>query len=95
MSMKAQRRFGLNLSWPRLTTVFLIDVVVLVLASHWPGRPQDAIYAWWSGVGIAVVITLVALITVWRTPITGLVGARVLDRFVDPEPKLGDRKSVV
>lgn len=86
--MKAQRRFGLKLSWPRLTMVFLIDVAVLVLASNWPGRPQDAIYAWWSGVGIAAVIAIVALVAVWRTPLTTMVAARVLDRFTDPEAKL-------
>jgi hypothetical protein len=35
--MKAQRRLGLVLSWPWLTAVFLVDVAVLVLASHVPG----------------------------------------------------------
>ena len=34
--MKAQRRLGLVLSWPWLTAVFLVDVAVLVLASHLP-----------------------------------------------------------
>jgi hypothetical protein len=38
--MKAQRRLGLALSWPRITSAFLIDVAVLVLASHLPGAPQ-------------------------------------------------------
>jgi hypothetical protein len=33
---KAQRRLGLVLSWPWLTAVFLVDVAVLVLASHLP-----------------------------------------------------------
>jgi hypothetical protein len=32
--MKAQRRLGLALSWPRITSAFLIDVAVLV-----PRRP--------------------------------------------------------
>ena len=35
--MKAQRRLGPALSWPRITLVFLTDVAVLVLASHLPG----------------------------------------------------------
>ena len=34
--MKAQRRFGLALSWPRITSAFLLDIVVLILASHLP-----------------------------------------------------------
>ena len=39
--MKAQRRLGLALSWPRITSAFLIDVAVLVLASHLPARTAD------------------------------------------------------
>ncbi|MGZ4530505.1 MAG: type VII secretion protein EccE, partial [Mycobacterium sp.] len=34
--MKAQRRFGLSLSWPRVTAVFLVDIAILVVASHCP-----------------------------------------------------------
>ena len=34
--MKAQRRFGLALSWSRLTVVFLVDIAILVIASHCP-----------------------------------------------------------
>jgi hypothetical protein len=34
--IKAQRRLRLILSWPWPTAVFLIDVAVLVLASHVP-----------------------------------------------------------
>jgi hypothetical protein len=30
--MKAQRRLGLALSWPWITSAFLVDVAVLVLA---------------------------------------------------------------
>lgn len=39
--MKAQRSFGLALSWPRVTAVFLVDVLILAVASHCriPGRP--------------------------------------------------------
>ena len=62
--MKAQRKFGLALSWPRVTAVFLIDIVILVLASHSPESWQaDHHVAWWIGVGIAVVVTLLSLVT--------------------------------
>jgi hypothetical protein len=43
--MTAQRRLGLALSWPRITTAFLIDVALLVLVGHLPGAPQTV--AWW------------------------------------------------
>ncbi|EUA35441.1 ESX-5 secretion system EccE5 domain protein [Mycobacterium xenopi 3993] len=50
-AMRAQRRFGLDLSWPRLTGVFLIDVAVLALVSHLPDAWQANHIAWWTGVG--------------------------------------------
>jgi hypothetical protein len=34
--MKAQRRFGPALSWPRITSAFLLNVAALILASHLP-----------------------------------------------------------
>jgi len=37
--MKAQRRLGLALSWPWITSAFLVDVAVLALASHLPDAP--------------------------------------------------------
>ena len=43
--MKAQARLGLALSWRWITSAFLIDVAVLILASHLPGAPQTV--AWW------------------------------------------------
>ena len=37
--MKAQRRLGLDLSWSRITPVFVIDVAVLLLVTRcWPER---------------------------------------------------------
>jgi type VII secretion protein EccE len=54
--MKAQRRLGLALSWPRVTSAFLLDVAVLVLASHLP-------IAWWVGVAGAAVVTIAAVLT--------------------------------
>ena len=56
--MKAQREYGLNLSWARVTTVFLIDVALLVIASHLPDAWQAGRnVAFWVGVGLAVVVT--------------------------------------
>ncbi|MEZ0365121.1 type VII secretion protein EccE [Mycobacterium sp. pUA109] len=91
--MKAQRTVGLNLSWPRLTIVFLIDVAVLVLARHWPGSARTATYAWWVGVGIAALVLIVAVVTYRRTPLASAAAARVLDRFVDPEATLAAGRS--
>jgi hypothetical protein len=43
--MKAQARLGLALSWRWISSAFLIDIAVLILASHLPGAPQTV--AWW------------------------------------------------
>ncbi|WP_375486819.1 type VII secretion protein EccE [uncultured Mycobacterium sp.] len=86
--MRAQRRFGLDLSWPRLTAVFLIDVAVLALVSHLPDAWQTNHIAWWAGVAVAALVTIVAVVTYRRTPLTTALAARVLDRFVDPEMTL-------
>jgi type VII secretion protein EccE len=86
--MKAQPRYGLALSWPRVTAVFLIIVAVLALASHWPSAWQRDHAAWWVGVGIAVVVAVAALVTYRRTPLASALAARVLDRFTDPEAML-------
>lgn len=59
--MKTQRRLGLALSWSRVTSAFLIDVAVLVLASHLPGAPQTV--AWWVGVAVAAVVTIALVLT--------------------------------
>jgi hypothetical protein len=53
--MKAQCRLNLDFSWPRITSTFLIDVAVLVLASHLPGGRHTV--AWGYGVAIAAVVT--------------------------------------
>jgi type VII secretion protein EccE len=83
--MRAQPRYGLALSWPRSTAVFLIDVAVLALASHWPSAWQTDHIAWWVGVAITVLVTVAAVLTYRRTPLTSALAARVLDRFADPE----------
>lgn len=67
--MKAQRRLGLALSWRWITSAFLTDVAVLVLASHFPRVPQTT--AWWVGVAVAAVVT-VAMVLTYRSRSTQL-----------------------
>jgi type VII secretion protein EccE len=88
--MKAQHTFGLNLSWMRVTTVFLIDLAVLRIAGHWPDQLGTAGRAWWPGVGLAALVTMGALITHRRVPLTAIVLARVLDRFASPASFLNE-----
>ena len=83
--MKAQREYGLTLSWPRVTTVFLIDVALLVVASHVPDSWQKNHAAFWVGVGLAVVVTLVALIANGGVSIASAPIARVRNWYADPE----------
>ncbi|MCV7383380.1 type VII secretion protein EccE [Mycolicibacter longobardus] len=83
--MRAQHTFGLNLSWMRVTTVFLIDIGILWLAGHWPAELGAANRAWWPAVGLAAVLTTAALITHRRVPLTAILVARLLDRFATPE----------
>lgn len=82
--MRAQHSLGLNLSWMRVTAVFLIDLAILGIAGHWPDQLGSAARAWWSGVGLAALVTTAALITHRRVPLTTVVAARVSDRFADP-----------
>lgn len=47
-----------------VTTVFLIDVALLVIASHLPDNWQaDRNLTFWIGVGLAVIVTVAALLT--------------------------------
>ncbi|MEB3051953.1 type VII secretion protein EccE [Mycolicibacter sp. MYC123] len=82
--MRAQHTFGLNLSWMRVTTVFLIDLGILAIARHWPDQLGSAARAWWPGVGLAALVSLAALITHRRVPLTTVAAARLADRFADP-----------
>jgi type VII secretion protein EccE len=83
--MKAQRKFGLALSWPRVTVVFLIDIVILVLASHSPESWQANHHvAWWIGVGIAVVVTLLSLVTYHGLTVASGLPAWLWDWSADP-----------
>src|SRR6201993_1752915 len=61
--MKAQHRFGLSLSWPRVTTVFLVDIVILLVASHCPESWQgEHRIAFWGGVVLAGLVTPLFLV---------------------------------
>ncbi|MGB3895097.1 MAG: type VII secretion protein EccE, partial [Mycolicibacter sinensis] len=71
-----------------MTAVFLIDIAILRIAGHWPDQLGSAARAWWPGVGLAAVVTMAALITHRRVPLTAIVLARVLDRFANPAPFL-------
>jgi len=83
--MKAQRKFGLALSWPRVTAVFVIDIVILVLASHCPQSWQANHHvAWWVGVGIAVVVTLLSLVTYHGLTVASGLAAWLWDWSADP-----------
>ena len=83
--MKAQRRFGLALSWPRVTAVFLIDIVILVLASHCPESWQANHHvAWWVGVGIAALVTVLSLVTYHGLTVASGLAAWLWDWSADP-----------
>lgn len=83
--MKAQRKFGLALTWPRVTAVFVIDIVILVLASHSPESWQANHHvAWWIGVGIAVVVTLLSLVTYHGLTVASGLPAWLWDWSADP-----------
>lgn len=83
--MKSQRRFGLSLSFPRLTTVFLVDVVIMAVASHCPESWQGTYrIAFWVGVGLAVLITLLALVTYHGLTVTSGLATWLWDWSADP-----------
>jgi type VII secretion protein EccE len=83
--MKAQSVFGLNLQWLRVSTVFVIVVAVLALASQWPVESPAAEYVWWSGVGVAALVAFTALVTYRRIPLASAAVTRVRDRLINPE----------
>jgi type VII secretion protein EccE len=84
--MKAQREYGLSLSWARVTTVFLIDVALLVIASRLPDSWQAGRnLCFWIGVGLAVIVTAVALLTNGGVPVSSAPIARVRNWYADPE----------
>lgn len=83
--MKAQRLFGLALGWLRVTAVFLIDVAVLALASNSPDSWQQNHIAWWVGVGVAVLVTIVGLVTYRGMPISSAPIVAVRNWYARPK----------
>ena len=58
--MKAQPRLGLARSWSWITSAFLLDAAVLILASQSPRAPQTV--AWFVGVAVVAVVTIAFLL---------------------------------
>src|ERR1700752_2695328 len=87
--MKAQRSFGLSLSWPRVTAVFLVDIVILVVASHCPESWEgDHRIAFWVGVALAVLVTLLSLVTHHGLTVTSGLARWIWDWSADAETTL-------
>ena len=88
--MKAQRRFGLTLSWARVTAVFLVDIVILVVASHCPESWQGPHrIAFWVGVGLAALVALFSLVTYHGITVTSGLATWLWDWSADPGTALG------
>jgi type VII secretion protein EccE len=83
--MKSQRRLGLSLAWPRLTAVFLADIAILVVASHCPESWQGTHrIAFWVGVGLAALVTLLSLVTYHGLTVTSGLATWLWDWSADP-----------
>jgi type VII secretion protein EccE len=83
--MKAQRRFGLSLSWARVTVVFLVVIAILLIASHCPDSWQGNYHiAWWVGVGISAIITLLSLVTHHGLTVSSGLAGWLWDWSADP-----------
>ncbi len=79
--MKAQHRLGLDLSWPRITFVFVIDVALLILGNHLPFGPRPV--AWWGAVAAAAVVTIAALVTYHGITVSSALTRWVWDSSAD------------
>src|SRR6516162_10896888 len=87
--MKAQNRFGLSLSWPRVTAVFLVDILILLVATHSPSSWQgDHHIAFWVGVGLAALVTLLSLVTHHGLTVTSGLATWLWDWSADPSTAL-------
>ncbi len=83
--MKSQRRFGLSLSWPRVTAVFLLDIVIMVVASHCPQSWQGTYHiAFWVGVGLVALVTLLSLVTYQGLTVMSGLATWLWDWSADP-----------
>jgi type VII secretion protein EccE len=87
--MKAQRSIGLSLAWSRVTVVFLVDIVILVVASHCPESWQgEHRIAFWVGVGLAVLVTLLSLVTHHGLTVNSGLASWLWDWSADPGSSL-------
>jgi type VII secretion protein EccE len=87
--MKAQRSFGLSLAWSRVTTLFLVDIVIMVVASHCPESWQgEHRIAFWVGVGLAAMVTLLSLVTHHGLTVTSGLASWLWDWSADPGTSL-------
>jgi len=72
-----------------VTAVFLIDVLILAVASHCPESWQgDHRIAFWVGVGLATIVTLVGLLTHYGHPVTSGLASWLWDWSADPAAAL-------
>ncbi|MCV7076107.1 type VII secretion protein EccE, partial [Mycobacterium szulgai] len=61
------------------------DVLILVVASHCPESWQGENHvAWWVGVGLAVLVTLLSVVTYHGLTVTSGVAAWLWDWSADP-----------
>jgi type VII secretion protein EccE len=73
------------LSWPRVTMVFLVDIVILLVASHCPDSWQGEHHiAFWVGVGLAALVTLLSLVTHHGLTVTSGLATWLWDWSADP-----------
>lgn len=86
--MKAQRRFGMSFSWPRITAALLVDVAVLVAASRLSQIWQSYDILWWVGVGTAVAVAILAVFTYQGIGLPGAIAEWVQGWWTDPLSKL-------
>lgn len=78
--MKATFPLSVAASWPRVVAVFIVDVTLLAAGVSMAGRP-----GWWTGLGVAIVVTVLALLC-WRgAPLLTLAWRSVTVRH----PRLG------
>ena len=81
--MTAQPRLGLARSWSWITSAYLIDVAVLILASQSPRAPQTV--ACWVGVAVMAVVTIAFLLTYRGITLASALARWVWDVSADPE----------
>lgn len=64
--MNAPNGIGVNVSWPRVTAVFVLAVAGAAVATNWPGDPRAVRIAEWVSVALTVLMLIAVLITYRR-----------------------------